>query len=226
MRRALLLLLLVVFAAAAGCSGGGGGDDDDDVATTPTDTPTPAPVAFCYVIWGTTSGGVVTEYYLDFPAAAWTTGGAVVIDDVDNWAELSQYDSSGSLIFSMVSTAGTITSVSAPDGLEEGDAAILDDDDAQVFTDYGSGLIGTAGAGNFTGVWSDPGSPLFTVAGKTLGTGTVATVAVSGTASVPALVGQSYAYAQCYELSAMPARKPARADGIPARPARRLVERL
>ena len=206
MRRALLLALLLAFAAAAGCSGGG--DDDDGAATTPTQTatPTPGPVAFCYILWGSTSGGVTTEYYLDFPAAEWATAGAVVIDDVDNWAELSQYDSGGSLIFSMVSTAGTITAVSAPAGLGPGDAVTVDDDDAQRFTDYARGLTGTAGEGTFSGVWSDPASPLYMNAGKTPGTGTIAIVAVSGTASAPAFVGDAYSFAQCFELSSLSAR--------------------
>jgi len=202
MRRALLLTLLAL-AVAAGCSGNGGGydDDDDDAATTPTATPTPVDVAFCYVIWGSTSaGGVVTEYYVDFPAAAWATGGAVVIDDVDYWAELAQYDSSGSVLFSMVSTAGTIASVSAV-GLDAGDTVAFDDDDAQSFTDYARGFTGMAGEGTFTGVWSDPATPLFSTAGKTPGAGTIAVVAVSGTASAPSVIGDAYAYGQCYEIS-------------------------
>lgn len=201
----LLLTLAIAVMTAAACSGGGGSgddDDDDDIATT--QTPLPPSAAFCYVIWGSTgAGGVVTEYYVDFPAAAWTTaGGVVTIDDVDNWAELAQYDSGGAVIFSMVATAGTIAVVSAPEGLEAGDAVGFDDDDAQLFTDYARGLTGTAGAGTFTGVWSDSASPLFTPEGKTLGSGTISLPAVSGTASVPAILGAAYSYAQCYELGA------------------------
>ena len=205
-RRPLVLLLALALAvtAAAACSGGGGNgddDDDDDVATTQTPVPS---AAFCYVIWGSTgAGGVVTEYYVDFPAAAWpTAGGVVTIDDVDNWAELAQYDSSGAVIFSMVATAGTIAVVSAPEGLEAGDAVAFDDDDGQLFTDYARGLTGTAGSGTFAGVWSDPASPLFTREGKTLGSGTIGVAAVSGTATAPAIVGAAYSYAQCYELGA------------------------
>lgn len=204
-RRALLLALFLAVATAAACSGGNGGqsddDDDDDAGTA---TPLPSPPAFCYVIWGSTSGdGVATEYYVDFPAAAWpSAGGAVLIDDVANWAELAQYDSAGDLIFSMIATAGTVTLVAAPDGLDAGDAVSFDDDDPQRYTDYARGLTGTAGAGTFTGVWSDPESALFTPEGKTLGTGTISVVAVSGTASVPATIGDAYSYAQCYALGA------------------------
>ena len=39
--------------------------------------------------------------------------------------------------------------------------------------------------------------PPFTTAGKTLGSGTVSVVAVSGTSTVPALVGAGYSYARC-----------------------------
>lgn len=197
---AALFTLALVAASCSGGGGGGGGDDDDDVATSA--TPTPAPPSFCYVIWGSTAGGVVTEYYVDFPATSWTSnGGAVVIDDVDNWAELSQRDSAGNAIFLMVATAGTITNVAAPDGLDAGDTAALDDSAGpRRHTDYLRGVTGTAGGGSFTGVWSDPASPLFSRAGKTLGTGTIALGAVSGTASVPAIVGDAYSYAQCYSL--------------------------
>lgn len=197
----LAVTLLALAIAAPACSGGGGDDDDDDdVATSPTPTPDPPP-SFCYVVWGSTAGGVVTEYYLDFPAAAWTSNGApVVIDDVDNWAELSQRDTAGNLIFLMVATAGTITSVQAPAGLDAGDAVGVDDDASRVHTDYLRGLTGTAGGGSFAGVWSDPASPIFSTSGKTPGTGTIAIGAVSGTASVPAVVGDAYSYAQCYSL--------------------------
>jgi hypothetical protein len=197
----LAVLLAALSVAAAACSGGGGGDDDDDddVATSP--TPTPEPPSFCYVIWGSTSGGLVTEYYLDFPASAWTSnGGPVTIDDVDNWAELTQRDSAGNLVFQMVATAGTITSVAAPDGLGAGSAVTVDDDTPRLHTDYLRGVTGTAGGGSFTGVWSDPASPRFSLTGKTLGTGTIAVTAVSGTASAPATVGDAYSYAQCYSL--------------------------
>lgn len=195
MRRPGLLLCCAVATAAvlaAACSGGkggsGGGDDDDDGAA-------PGP-DFCYVVWGSSSGGIVTEYYVDFVAAEFATGGIVAIDDVENWAELRRFED-GELVFRAVCTNGTVTAVSA-EGLGAGDAVSFDDDDAQLYWDYARGIRASGGIATFDGVWSDPASPAFSTSGKTFGTG-AASLASFGTTGA-GLVLDGYAYAQCRDL--------------------------
>lgn len=193
-RRLVLLALAFAAVAAAACSGGGGagGDDDDDDG----DDDDGGPPAFCYVVWGGSSGGVVTEYYVDLLAAEFTTGGSVVIDDVDNWAELRRWVD-GELVFRAVCTNGTLTAVSAA-SLDAGASVTLEDEDPQLYWDYERGIAASGGVASFDGVWSDPASPEFTTAGKTLGAGS-AVLASWGTTGA-GLVLDDYAYAQCRDL--------------------------
>ena len=192
--RPLVLLalagLLAIAPAACSGGGGGGGDDDDDDGAGP-DAPDS-----CYVVWGASGGGVVTEYYVDLVAAEFTTGGSVFVDDVENWAELRRWED-GELVFRAVTTNGTITAVAA-ESLEAGAAVTFEDEDPQLYFDYVRGIAASGGVASFDGEWSDPASPAFTTSGKTFGTGSAILASVGTTGG--SLVLDGYAYAQCRDL--------------------------
>ncbi len=202
-KRAWLSLFIAVGTAgvmgAAACSGGGGGGGSGSPS------PSATTLTNCEVLW--THAGTAASHYdiylIDAPLASWTTGDHsfdLTVGSETAAAFYDEYDFTMKTYLSRaISTNGTY-SVVASGGSAGGQPLTLTDAGGHSFYAInGSGvvgmLVGSGGAANFNGVFSDPKTPDSPTPG-TNSTVAITYNGVSETLGTPAL-----AYALCYDAT-------------------------
>ena len=182
----------VVAVSSAACSGGGGDDDDDG------STPTPVFDADrCHIVWETDAAGDLKDVYvLDAPVAAWVIGSSHQYSTSSSGFQAAFFGgldvASGEFETTAIVTTGTFALNLS--GTQAGDGLSFDDADPQsLFAVDSAGnpaaFLGTGGAGEFGGLWSDPYSQ-----NVSPGNGAI-TVVLDGTART---LGLDLSYGVCY----------------------------
>jgi len=216
-RRSSLLALVSVTAAtlavgAAACSGGGGGGS----STSPDTSPTPFVADHCQMVWTKKDPAnqtrVIDYYVVDAPAGKWVTGtNSYFIGDpsgvtnvegafVYHYDVITQQDAGAAVASSGIFSVGT--NPSDPTGIGK-TVGFQDSTPQHYFTLTSAGVPdvdqGQSGVGDFSGVWSNPGSP-----DVTPGTGAM-NVLFMGTSFD---LGGDLSYAMCFPSTAFTAMSP------------------
>lgn len=182
--------------------------DDNDVFTTPTPPePTPVSTTICQIVWTNQNGPLLDIFVVEAGQGAWLNGAQEdAFDPEDPYAgftrwyqeeaelDANYYAARPEQPTAIVRTGGDFDVVLTLGGTAPGSDAGYIDVTNDVLTGWDTAgnviVLGSAGEGTFSGVWSASGSPDFEM-GHTV-------EVVIGSAST--LVGNFGSFAACHEI--------------------------